>query len=240
MSLTDEAISQIRELVRSGRFPAGSKLPPELELAAELGVSRGPVREAVKALAVAGVLDVRRGDGTYVTSLAPSLLLAWLGSAVDMMVGTRLLELTEIRRLLEPAAAALAASRITDTQLAVVREHLTAMREANDDIELLVSHDAAFHRAVSLATGNEALTAILEGISSRTLRARAWRAGSMSGAVSETLEQHTSIYSALADRDPAVAMATALVHVHASERWVRAFLEAEAGGSDRSSATRRP
>jgi len=74
MSLTDEAISRIRELVQSGRFPAGSKLPAEHGLAAELGVSRSPVREAVKALAVARVLDVRRGDGTYVTSLEPNLL----------------------------------------------------------------------------------------------------------------------------------------------------------------------
>jgi GntR family transcriptional repressor for pyruvate dehydrogenase complex len=227
MSLTDEAISRIRELVRSGRFPAGSKLPPELELAAELGVSRGPVREAVKALAVAGVLDVRRGDGTYVTSLAPSLLLAGLGSAVDMMQGSTLLELTEIRRLLEPAATALAATRISDEQLAAVHEELTAMREAAADVEQLVRHDAAFHRAVSQATGNEALTTILDGISGHTLRARAWRAGAVRGAVSLTLEQHTAIYAALADRDPAIAMATALVHVHTSERWLRSFLESE-------------
>jgi GntR family transcriptional repressor for pyruvate dehydrogenase complex len=236
MSLTDEAISRIRELVRSGRFPPGSKLPPELELAAELGVSRGPVREAVKALAVAGVLDVRRGDGTYVTSLAPSLLFAGLGSAVDMMHGHTLLELTEIRRLLEPAATGLAATRITDAQLAVVHQHLTAMREAVDDVELLISHDAAFHRAVSQATGNEALTAMLEGISSRTLRARAWRAGAVRGAVSLTLEQHTAIYTALVDRDPAVAAATALVHVHTSERWLRAFLESEAVTTEDGSA----
>ena len=76
MSLTDDAIAKIRESVRSGRFVPGGKLPPEHELAAELGVSRSPVREAVKVLAVSGVLDVRRGDGTYVTSLAPRLLLA--------------------------------------------------------------------------------------------------------------------------------------------------------------------
>ncbi|MDT7642693.1 MAG: GntR family transcriptional regulator, transcriptional repressor for pyruvate dehydrogenase complex, partial [Pseudonocardiales bacterium] len=168
MSLTDEAISRIRELVQSGRFPAGSKLPAEHELAAELGVSRSPVREAVKALSVARVLDVRRGDGTYVTSLAPGLLLAGLGSALEMMGASTLLEFLEIRRLLEPAATALAATRITDEQLAVVFQHLEAMREAADDVELLIVHDAAFHRAVSLATGNESLTALLEGISSRT------------------------------------------------------------------------
>jgi GntR family transcriptional repressor for pyruvate dehydrogenase complex len=227
MSLTDEAISRIRELVQSGRFPAGSKLPAEHELAAELGVSRSPVREAVKALSVARVLDVRRGDGTYVTSLAPGLLLAGLGSALEMMGASTLLEFLEIRRLLEPAATALAATRITDEQLAVVFQHLEAMREAADDVELLIVHDAAFHRAVSLATGNESLTALLEGISSRTLRARAWRATVDRGAVHLTLDQHTAIYTALADRDATVAMATALVHVHTSERWLRTHLDDE-------------
>jgi DNA-binding FadR family transcriptional regulator len=75
VSLTDKAIEQIRELIRSGALPPGSKLPPEPDLAAQLGLSRNLAREAVKALAVARVLEVRRGDGTYVTSLQPSLLL---------------------------------------------------------------------------------------------------------------------------------------------------------------------
>jgi GntR family transcriptional repressor for pyruvate dehydrogenase complex len=226
MSLTDEAISRIRQLVRSGRFPAGSKLPAEHELAAELGVSRSPVREAVKALAVARILDVRRGDGTYVTSLAPSLLLEGLGNAVEMMPSGTLLELTEVRRLLEPAACALAAGRITEAGLRVVHEHLQAMREAAEhaDVERLTSHDAAFHHAVNLATGNEALTSLLDGISSRTLRARVWRGTVDRGAVHQTLAQHDAIYAALAEGDPSIAMATALVHVHTSEQWLRDHL----------------
>src|ERR1044072_8124880 len=69
VSLTDKAIEQIRELIRSGALPPGSRLPPEPDLAAQLGLSRNLAREAVKALAVARVLEVRRGDGTYVTSL---------------------------------------------------------------------------------------------------------------------------------------------------------------------------
>ncbi|MFC0111717.1 FadR/GntR family transcriptional regulator [Kibdelosporangium aridum] len=221
MSLTDEAISRIRELVRSGRFPAGAKLPAEHELTAELGMSRSPVREAVKALAVAGVLDVRRGDGTYVTSLAPSLLLAGLGSAVELMQGNTLLELMEVRRLLEPAATALAATRISQADLAVVHEHLQAMHAAADDVELLNFHDAAFHRAVITATGNEALATLLDGISSRTLRARVWRGMTDNNAAPLTLAQHTAIYQALVDGDAAAAHATALIHVGTSERWLR-------------------
>src|SRR5690348_17761381 len=106
-SLTDEAIARIREFVSSGRFPAGAKLPPENALATELGISRSPTREAVKALTLARVLEIRRGDGTYVTSLAPSLLLEGLESAVSLMSGNTITELTEVRRLLEPSATAL-------------------------------------------------------------------------------------------------------------------------------------
>ncbi|VVJ17580.1 Transcriptional regulator [Amycolatopsis camponoti] len=222
-SLTDEAIDRIREFVRSGRFPAGSRLPPEHELATELGISRSPTREAVKALALARVLEVRRGDGTYVTSLAPSLLLEGLGSAVSLMESS-VLELTEVRRLLEPAATGVAATRITDAELQTVAELLDAMEEAVEDVERLTVLDAAFHRAVVTATGNETLTALLDGISSRTLRARIWRGTVDRGVTHETLSQHKAIYDALAGRDPAVATAAALMHVDTSERWLRAHL----------------
>src|SRR4051812_36391155 len=108
LSLTDRAIEQIRELIRSGALPPGSKLPPEQDLAAQLGLSRNLAREAVKALAVARVLEVRRGDGTYVTSLQPSLLLEGLGGAVDLLQGdsVALQDLMEGRRLPEPGAPA--------------------------------------------------------------------------------------------------------------------------------------
>jgi GntR family transcriptional repressor for pyruvate dehydrogenase complex len=224
MSLTDDAIAKIRELVRSGHFVPGGKLPPEHELAAELGVSRSPVREAVKVLAVSGVLDVRRGDGTYVTSLAPGLLLAGLGSAVDLMHGNTVLELIEVRKMLEPSATALAASRASDVDLAAVRDHLTAMREAEGDVTLLNHHDAAFHRAVAAATGNEALTLLLDSISSRTLRARVWRGLVSQEANEVTIAEHTAIYDALVERDAAAAQASALLHVITSERWLRHHL----------------
>jgi GntR family transcriptional repressor for pyruvate dehydrogenase complex len=221
-SLTDEAIDRIRGFVQSGRFPPGSKLPTEHELAAELGISRSPMREAVKALSLARVLESRRGDGTYVTSLAPSLLLEGLGNAVSLMHGGSVLELTEVRRLLEPAATGLAATRITTRQLDELRDLLTAMGEAVDDVERLTVLDAAFHRAVITATGNETLTTLLDAISSRTLRARVWRGTVDRGVAHLTLAQHNAIHTALANHDPEVATAAALMHVDTSERWLRA------------------
>jgi GntR family transcriptional regulator, transcriptional repressor for pyruvate dehydrogenase complex len=221
-SLTDEAIDRIRGFVQSGRFPPGAKLPAEQELAAELGISRSPMREAVKALSLARVLEIRRGDGTYVTSLAPSLLLEGLGSAVSLMHGGSVLELTEVRRLLEPAATGLAATRITTRQLAELRNLLTAMGEALDDVERLTVLDAAFHHAVITATGNETLTTVLDAISSRTLRARIWRGTVDRGVTHLTVAQHDAIYTALASHDAEVATAAALMHVDTSERWLRA------------------
>jgi GntR family transcriptional regulator, transcriptional repressor for pyruvate dehydrogenase complex len=224
MSLTDKAISRIRELIQSGELPAGSKLPPEQQLAAELGLSRNLMREAVKALVVARVLEIRRGDGTYVTSLEPRLLLAGLGSAVELLQGETVLELTEVRRLFEPVAAGLAASRISAAGLGDLARHLDAMHAAKDDVELLNEHDAAFHRAVVAATGNQTLASLLEGISSRTVRARVWRGMIDDDAAARTLAEHEAIYEALSARDAMLAQATTLVHVGATERWLREHL----------------
>ena len=229
MSLTDEAILRIRELIRSGELAPGSKLAPEPELAVELGLSRNLMREAVKSLAVAQVLEIRRGDGTYVTSLQPSLLLAGLGGAVELMEGDAgaLLELLEVRRLFEPVATALAATRITESSLAEVKQHLDAMREARDNVELLNVHDAAFHHTVIAATGNETLVTLLEGISGRTLRARIWRGLVDADAAGRTLAEHEAIYQALDHRDVPLAQAAALLHVSTTEGWLRAHLESE-------------
>jgi GntR family transcriptional repressor for pyruvate dehydrogenase complex len=226
VSLTDKAIEQLRELIRTGALSPGSKLPPEPDLAAQLGLSRNLAREAVKALAVARVLEVRRGDGTYVTSLQPSLLLEGLGGAVELLQGDAgaLQDLMEVRRLLEPVATALAATRISDEQLAEVKAHLDAMREARDDVELLNIHDAAFHRAVVSATGNESLLAFLEGISGRTLRARIWRGLVDSQAAGRTLAEHEAIFAALSARDAALSQAAALLHVSNTEQWLRGHL----------------
>ena len=104
VALTDEAIGKIKEMIISGRVRPGEKLPREADLAAELGLSRNSLREAVKALTLVNVLDVRQGDGTYATSLAPSLLLEALSFIIDFHRDDTVLEFFEVRRILEPAA----------------------------------------------------------------------------------------------------------------------------------------
>jgi GntR family transcriptional repressor for pyruvate dehydrogenase complex len=232
VSLSDKAISVIKELIRSGRLPPGSKLPPEAQLAAQLGLSRNLTREAVKALVVARVLEIRRGDGTYVTSLAPGVLFEGLASAVELLRPDTLMELVEVRRVFEPSATALAATRIGDDHLAEIRRHLEAMRAAQNDVEALNKHDVAFHRAVIDAAGNETLTTLMDGISVRTLRARIWRGIVDGNASATTLAEHVAILSALSARDPALAFATALVHVNTTEQWLREHLADLEGHGD--------
>src|SRR5579863_2886438 len=109
--VTDDAIDRIRELIASGQWGAGTRLPREADLAKQLGLSRNSLREAVRALSLARVLEVRQGDGTYVSSLEPDELLEPTLSATHLLRGRTVLELFQVRRMLEPEAAAMAALR---------------------------------------------------------------------------------------------------------------------------------
>jgi GntR family transcriptional regulator, transcriptional repressor for pyruvate dehydrogenase complex len=228
MALTDDAITKIRSMIQSGELPPGARLPPEPQLATQMGLSRSGVREAVKVLESARVLDVRRGDGTYVTSLAPRLLLEGLGVAVELLRDDTLLEVMEVRRMLEPVATGLAALRMTDTELDALAQILEDMRAAADDAEKLIQFDTAFHHTVIATTGNETLTSLLSGLSSRTLRARVWRGLIEGNAAHKTIDEHHAIYLALRSRDQLLAQASALMHVNTSEAWLRTVLAATA------------
>lgn len=224
MALTDEAIARIRAMIQAGELPPGSRLPPEHQLAAQMGISRSGIREAVKVLEAARVLDVRRGDGTYVTSLAPALLLEGVGFAFELLQGETLLEVMEVRRLLEPAATAVAAERITEEHLAELSDLMQRMRDVADDAEKLMQCDIAFHRTVILATGNETLTSLLDGLSGRTVRARIWRGLVLGNVAQNTIDEHEAIYQALKARNQSLAKAAALIHVNTSESWLRTVL----------------
>jgi DNA-binding FadR family transcriptional regulator len=152
VALTDEAIEKIKSMIVSGALHAGDRLPREADLAAELGLSRSSLREAVKALSLVNILDVRRGDGTYVTSLQPPLLLEALSFIVDFHRDGTVLEFLEVRRILEPQATAMAAERISAAEVAGLRELLDRLGP-EPEVEDLVANDLEFHRRVSACSG---------------------------------------------------------------------------------------
>src|SRR6266403_1727683 len=173
-SVTDDAIDKIRERIVSGAWGPGDRLPKESELAADLGLSRNSLREAVRALSQLRVLEVRQGDGTYVSSLEPDLLLESIGFVSHLLLGDTEVELYEVRRILEASAAALAAARIDDEGKAELKRRLDSMGDA-DSVEDLVEADVAFHAVIARATGNAVLTSLLASLSTRTMRVRLLR-----------------------------------------------------------------
>lgn len=130
MAVTDEAIEKIKGMIVSGALRPGDRLPKESELAADLGLSRNSLREAVRALSLIRILDVRQGDGTYVTSLDPQLLLEALSFVVDFHRDDTVLEFLAVRRILEPAATAMAATRIDEARLDALAAQLDALGAA--------------------------------------------------------------------------------------------------------------
>jgi GntR family transcriptional repressor for pyruvate dehydrogenase complex len=174
MSVTTRAIESIREMISEGELRPGDRLPPEHELAERLGVSRGSLREAVRALSQINVLDVRRGDGTYVTSLSPSELLSGMVFAMELLQSQDLEEVLEVRRLILPQSAALAAQRATRRQVEAMHAVVDALESAtdHDEIERL---NRRFTSILADATGNETLASILRSLHLRGQHVRrAW------------------------------------------------------------------
>src|SRR5215217_8041817 len=154
LSQTDVVVQSIKSMITRGELSAGARLPVEKDLAVALGVSRGSLREGVRALAIMGVLETRQGDGTYVTSLDSELLLAPMAFMVDLQSPEHRHDLHAVRRVLESEAASRAALRITDADLERARQILEDIREAAfadvvPDIGAVMSADVAFHRVIA-------------------------------------------------------------------------------------------
>jgi DNA-binding FadR family transcriptional regulator len=223
VAVTDEAIEKIKAMITTGALRAGDRLPREADLAAELGLSRSSLREAVKALALVNILDVRRGDGTYVTSLEPRLLLEALSFITDFHRDDTVLEFLQVRRILEPAATAMAAERITPQQIEELREHLDSLGET-PSTEELVANDLEFHRLIVGVAGNSVLASLVDSMSGPTARARVWRGLTQSGTTQRTLTEHRAILDALAAHEPEIARSWATVHIAGVEQWLTSAL----------------
>jgi GntR family transcriptional repressor for pyruvate dehydrogenase complex len=232
LSQTDVVIHTIKAMITAGRLGPGSRLPVEKDLAAELAVSRGSLREGVRALAIMGVLETRQGDGTYVTSLDPNLLLAPMSFMVELQSSANGTHLQAVRRVLETEAVGLAATRITDEQLAAASKILDDVEPLIDADEVL-DHDAvmnadiAFHRIISRSSGNPALHALVDSLASRTVRVRMWRAISDRGAVRETQAEHRAILAELIARDPDRARIRMSNHLLGVEEFMDSLLDGE-------------
>lgn len=191
--LVDQVIAQMRGLVATGEWPVDRRIPTESELVSALGVGRNTVREAVRALAHAGLLEVRQGDGTFVRATSE------LSGAVRRLCGSELREILEVRRALEVEGARLAAVRRTDDDLRDLETALHTCNAAIDarDMATVIRADAALHLRLIEAARNPLLIELYRGIS------EAVRSSVATTYDPDKLVKHTELLAAVRDGDPA-------------------------------------
>ena len=222
MSALDTALHGLRALIADRALRPGARLPSEGGLCERLGVSRGSLREAIRTLAALGVLETRHGSGSYVSELRAADLIGSLSLTVGLLPMAGVLELTELRRVLEPHAAALAAARIDEDTVAALDEVLTEI-ESTTDFEAQSRLDHEFHMAISSVAGNEALTSLIDVLRSRS---RAYRISDPEDAAELKIHSdagHRAILRGLAAADPVAASAAASAHVAYTEYWARRY-----------------
>ena len=216
--LYEQVAEQVAGLISRGEFKPGDRLPPERDLAKLLGVSRPTVREAMIALEIAGLVEVRVGAGTFVVEQAPAPAPPPITPETDSRFGARgasPLELVAARRMIEPEIAAAAARLATADDLAAIRETLVWTRDAFDT----PAHRAAdrqFHVRIAAATRNGILIALVDELWGEMFSPMFERMGALSGLISQrcspnvhdnTLSEHEAIYAGLEAHDPAAARA---------------------------------
>ncbi|RSM40238.1 FadR family transcriptional regulator [Amycolatopsis balhimycina DSM 5908] len=203
--LVDQVIEQLRTAVTQGEWPIGERIPTETELVEQLGVGRNTVREAVRALAHTGILEVRQGDGTYVRATSE------VSGAIRRLCGPELREVLQVRRTLEVEGARLAAASRTDDEVAELRALLARRnREQRDGRwEDFARTDADFHLAVVRAGHNGLLTELYRGLT-EVITASVAATSSITPGVGYVPEiGHEGLADAIADRDPDRAAAEA-------------------------------
>ena len=205
---TSWALEQIAGLIGQGSLGPGQQLPVERNLALQLGVSRGSVREATSALAALGVLEPRHGAGVFVTALDPDRLLSGLRLAIDVADEESGRELLDVHACLDGMAAGLAAARADVQQVSALRELAAAIGDGEGGPE----PDQQFHRALAEAGGNGMLAALAEAVLPMRTRRAVWRAVLADG-VGRHLAEHEELLAAVASGDSESARHLAVSHV---------------------------
>ncbi|WP_183392908.1 FadR/GntR family transcriptional regulator [Kineococcus radiotolerans] len=210
-SAVADVARQMTTLIAGGTFPAGSRLPPERQLAESLGVGRSAVREALAALEILGLVTVRPGSGTYIRDSTSELLPTTLSWGL-MLSAEHTAQLSEVRSALEVRAAVLAARRVSDDDLKNLRGHLEAMEANTGDLHTFIEADAAFHLQLAAAAGNEVMGDLLQTVRS-LLRVWVERGLRSTDQALTACREHRAVYEALAAGDEAAAGAAMDVHM---------------------------
>ena len=164
IKIYEAIMDQIKEAVKNGELKRGDKLPSERELSEKLEVSRASVREALKALEMLGLIESRHGEGNFIKTNFEDSLLEPL-SIIFLLMGSKNEEIIQLRKIIEPEAAAMAAKNITEDELAEIYELMDEM-ENTTDRKVCVDLDKKFHYKIVKASGNNLISSIMFSVSS--------------------------------------------------------------------------
>lgn len=212
LGATVAAIEQIENVIRNGEFQPGDRLPPERDLAELLGVSRPTVREALQALTLLGILDRRRGSGTYVSHVSEANLAGTLGWLLSMAVHDKdALDVLDTRATLEAGLARLAAERMTNDAIEELNGHLAELKKARTEDDIL-RIDMTMHGLVAAAAANPLLQIMLNSL-------RRWEASTRIRTIlvprvpGKVAQDQETIVAALSARDPVRAETAMRRHI---------------------------
>ena len=197
----EEVAERLREMIQNGQLAAGDRLPPERDLAKELGVSRPTLRAGIRSLSAVGILQSRQGAGTFVAAAEESPTLD--SSPLRMLSalhGFTSDEMFEARLALEMSIAGLAARRATSEQMTQLAEEIAGMYASLDNPEQYLVHDMRFHQIVAAASGNRILTSLMNMVATILFEYRS-KTVKRATDLKQSAEQHHNIYRALRDRN---------------------------------------
>jgi len=210
--LYEQIVQQVEESIRKGAMKPGDQLPPERELAQQFGVSRTAVREAVKALREKGHVEAYPGRGTFITDGTSHVI----RQSLDRMIRIGQPEgsgfLAEVREILEPEIAALAATRADAQALAAMREPIAVMDEARKDSDAFIEADLDFHLALAEAAANPLILSLIDSIVG-LLREQRMRIFLVEGGPERGQYHHKRILEAIEHRDPIGAREAMKAHL---------------------------
>lgn len=197
--ITELVVQRIKDLLARGELRAGSRLPPERELADMLNISRPSLRTALKALSVMGIIRAKPGAGTYIAESIPEVFTEPM-HFMTLINNTSVEELFEARRIIEAGLAEMAAERATEEDLAALQSEINGMRETIGDPESFLRHDISFHQAIARAADNKLMSGVMDTIAQLLYHIRRQTIASASD-FEEAINWHQKIFEAIRKRD---------------------------------------
>ncbi len=211
-ALSEEIVTRLLTLIKERKLQPGDKLPPERELAATMEVSRPSLREALRALSIMNIIEIRQGGGTHVTSLDPELLVEHL-EFVFALDNSTVFELLEARKVVEPGVTALAAERISNEAVKSLELMLVQSEQTLNSPELFLEFDFNLHQQITKAAQNPILRRVMTSLSCLDHASRQTVQQSLADR-QMTLQEHGAIVQALKCRDSEAAQLAMFRHLN--------------------------